>query len=70
MQTRHRFKLIQNQVSEIDPEEHVSFYHQNLNQIPKKKSKSLKKLEDEKDQFDTSLIEEAMRRNSSDARSI
>ena len=65
LQTRHRFELIQNQVSEIDPAEHVSFYHQNLNQIPKKKSKSLKKLEDEKDQFDTSLIEEAIEENSS-----
>ena len=65
LQTRHHFELIQNQVSEIDPAEHVSFYHQNLNQIPKKKSKSLKKLEDEKDQLDTSLIEEAIEENSS-----
>lgn len=65
LQTRHRFEPIQNQVSEIDPEEHVSFHHQNLNQIPKKKSKSLKKLEDEKDQLDTSLIEEAIEENSS-----
>ena len=64
-QTRHSFEPIQNQVSEIDQEEHVSFHHQNLNQIPKKKSKSLKKLEDEKDQFDTSLIEEAIEENSS-----
>lgn len=65
LQTRHRFELIQNQVSEIDPEEHVSFHHQNLNQIPKKKSKSLKKLKDEKNQLDTSLIEEAIEENSS-----
>lgn len=65
LQTRHRFELIQNQVSEIDPAEHVSSYHQNLNQIPKKKSKSLKKLKDEKNQLDTSLIEEAIEENSS-----
>ena len=65
LQTRHHFELIQNQVSEIDPAEHVSFYHQNLNHILKKKSKSLKKLEDEKDQLDTSLIEEAIEENSS-----
>ena len=65
LQTRHRFELIQNQVSEIDPAEHVSFHHQNLNQIPKKKSKSLKKLKDEKNQLDTSLIEEAIEENSS-----
>lgn len=64
-QTRHGFEPIQNQVSEIDQEEHVSFHHQNLNQILKKKSKSLKKLEDEKDQLDTSLIEEAIEENSS-----
>lgn len=64
-QTRHGFELIQNQVSEIDPAEHVSFHHQNLNHILKKKSKSLKKLEDEKDQLDTSLIEEAIEENSS-----
>lgn len=65
LRTRHHFELIQNQVSEIDQAEHVSFHHQNLNQIPKKKSKSLKKLEDEKDQLDTSLIEEAIEENSS-----
>ncbi|WP_281714288.1 hypothetical protein [Allobaculum stercoricanis] len=65
LRTRHHFEPIQNQVSEIDQEEHVSFYHQNLNHILKKKSKSLKKLEDEKDQFDTSLIEEAIEENSS-----
>ena len=65
LRTRHRFEHTQNQVSEIDPAEHVSFYHQNLNHILKKKSKSLKKLEDEKDQLDTSLIEEAIEENSS-----
>ena len=65
LRTRHRFEHTQNQVSEIDPAEHVSFYHQNLNQIPKKKSKFLKKLEDEKNQLDTSLIEEAIEENSS-----
>lgn len=65
LRTRHRFEPIQNQVSEIDQAEHVSFYHQNLNQIPKKNSKSLKKLEDEKDQLDTCLIEEAIEENSS-----
>ena len=65
LQTRRGFEPTPNQVSEIDPEEHVSFHHQNLNQILKKKSKSLKKLEDEKNQFDTSLIEEAIEENSS-----
>ena len=65
LRTRHRFEHTQNQVSEIDQAEHVSFHHQNLNQISKKKSKSLKKLEDEKDQLDTSLIEEAIEENSS-----
>lgn len=65
LQTRHGFEPTQNQVSKTDQEEHVSFHHQNLNQIPKKKSKSLKKLKDEKDQLDTSLIEEAIEENSS-----
>ena len=65
LQTRRGFEPTPNQVSEIDPAEHVSFHHQNLNQIPKKKSKSLKKLEDEKDQLDTCLIEEAIEENSS-----
>ncbi len=32
LQTRHGFEPIQNQVSEIDPAEHLSFHHQNLNQ--------------------------------------
>ena len=65
LQTRRGFEPTPNQVSEIDQAEHVSFHHQNLNQILKKKSKSLKKLEDEKNQFDTSLIEEAIEENSS-----
>lgn len=65
LQTRHGFEPTQNQVSETDQEERVSFHHQNLNQIPKKKRKSLKKIKDEKDQLDTSLIEEAIEENSS-----
>ena len=65
LQTRHDFEPTPNQVSKTDQEKHASFHHQNLNQIPKKKSKPLKKLNEEKDQLDTILIEEAIEENSS-----
>lgn len=65
LQNRHDFEPTPNQVSKTDQEKHASFHHQNLNQIPKKKSKPLKKLNEEKDQLDTSLIEEAIEENSS-----